>query len=116
MDLGAYSPLLERTYYQLGLRAQNLHRSQLPPRLPRHGERLDGFRRLDVEGSGSSNNLFDGMDLTLVRVADVVREGSAAARAATRGVTSDSSRGRSSGGTLPSPGAIRHRAASLAGL
>jgi LmbE family N-acetylglucosaminyl deacetylase len=76
-DLGAYSPLLERTYYQLGVRALNLHRSQLPPRLPRHGERLDGFRRLDVEGSGSSNNLFDGMDLTLVRVADVVREGSA---------------------------------------
>jgi LmbE family N-acetylglucosaminyl deacetylase len=76
-NLGAYSPLLERTYYQLGVRALNLHRSQLPPRLPRHGERLDGFRRLDVEGSGSSNSLFDGMDLTLVRLAHVVREGSA---------------------------------------
>jgi LmbE family N-acetylglucosaminyl deacetylase len=76
-DLGAYSPLLESTYYRLGVRALNLHRSQLAPRRPRHGERLDGFRRLDVEGSGSSNNLFDGMDLTLVRVADVVREGSA---------------------------------------
>ena len=59
------------------MRALNLHRSQLPPRLPRHGERLDGFRRLDVEGSGSSNSLLDGMDLTLVRLAHVVREGSA---------------------------------------
>ena len=77
VDLGAYSPLLERTYYQLGVRALNLHRSQLPPRLPRHGKHLDGFQRLDVEGSGSSNDLFDGMDLTLLRVADVVREGSA---------------------------------------
>ena len=35
VDVGAYSPLLEKTYNQLGLRAQNLHRSQLPPRLPR---------------------------------------------------------------------------------
>jgi LmbE family N-acetylglucosaminyl deacetylase len=76
VDLGAYSPLLERTYHQLGVRAQNLHRSQLPPRLPRHGKHLDGFQRLDVEGSGSSNDLFDGMDLTLARIADVVREGS----------------------------------------
>jgi LmbE family N-acetylglucosaminyl deacetylase len=80
IDLGAYSPLWERTYYQLGVSALNLHRSQLPPRLPRQGERLDGFRRLDVEGSGSSNNLFDGMDLSLVRVADVVRKGSATAQ------------------------------------
>ena len=80
VDLGAYSPLLEQTYYQLGLSAQNLHRSQLPPRLPRHRERLDGFRRLDVEGSGPSNDLFDGMDLTLVRVADVLPEGSTAAQ------------------------------------
>jgi LmbE family N-acetylglucosaminyl deacetylase len=76
VDLGAYSPLLERTYYQLGVRALNLHRSQLPPRLPRSGKHLDGFQRLDVEGSNSSNDLFDGMDLTLLRVADVVREGS----------------------------------------
>jgi LmbE family N-acetylglucosaminyl deacetylase len=77
VDLGAYSPLLERTYYQLGVRAQNLHRSQLPPQLPRYGKHLDGFRRLDVEGSGPSNDLFDGMDLTLLRVADVLREDSA---------------------------------------
>jgi LmbE family N-acetylglucosaminyl deacetylase len=77
VDLGAYNPLLEETYYQLGVRAQNLHRSQLPPRLPRHGKRLDGFQRLDVEGSGSSNDLFVGMDLTLLRVADVVQEDSA---------------------------------------
>jgi LmbE family N-acetylglucosaminyl deacetylase len=77
VDLGAYSPLLERTFDQLGVRAQNLHRSQLPPRLPRSGEHLNGFRRLDVESGGSSNDLFDGMDLTLLRVADVVREGSA---------------------------------------
>jgi LmbE family N-acetylglucosaminyl deacetylase len=76
VDLGAYSSLLERTYYQLGLSAQNLHRSQLPPRLPRRGKRLDGFRRLDVEGSSPSTDLFDGMDLTLPRVADVVRESS----------------------------------------
>jgi LmbE family N-acetylglucosaminyl deacetylase len=76
VDLGAYSPLLEKTYYQLGAEARNLHRSQLSPRLPRYGEYLDGFRRLDGEGSRSSNDLFDGMDLTLVRVADVVREGS----------------------------------------
>ncbi|HSF34190.1 MAG TPA: PIG-L family deacetylase [Candidatus Tectomicrobia bacterium] len=78
VDVGAYSPLLERTYHQLGLKAQNLHRSQLPPRLPRYGKHLDGFRRLDVEGSSSSKGLFDGMDLTLHRVADVVPEGSAA--------------------------------------
>jgi LmbE family N-acetylglucosaminyl deacetylase len=77
VNLGAYSPLLETTYYQLGLKAQNLHRSQLPPRLPRHGKRLDGFRRLDVEGSRASDDLFDGMDLTLVRVADAVHEGAA---------------------------------------
>jgi LmbE family N-acetylglucosaminyl deacetylase len=77
VDLGAYSPLLERTYYHLGVRAQNLHRSQLPPRLPRYGKHLDGFRRLDVEGSGSANDLFDGMDLTLLRIADVVRESTA---------------------------------------
>jgi LmbE family N-acetylglucosaminyl deacetylase len=80
VDLGAYSPLLEKTYYQLGVSAQNLHRSQLPPRLPRQGERLDGFRRLDVEGSGISDNLFDGMNLSLVRVADGVPEGSAASQ------------------------------------
>jgi LmbE family N-acetylglucosaminyl deacetylase len=77
VDLGAYSSLLERTYYQLGVRAQNLHRSQLPPRLPRHGKRLDGFRRLDVEGNSPSNDLFNGMDLTLPRIADVVRADSA---------------------------------------
>jgi LmbE family N-acetylglucosaminyl deacetylase len=77
VDLGAYSPLLERTYHQLGLKAQNLHRSQLPPRLPRHGKHLDGFQRLDVEGNGSSSDLFDGMDLTLLRIAGAVREGSA---------------------------------------
>jgi LmbE family N-acetylglucosaminyl deacetylase len=78
VDLGAYNPLLERTYYQLGVSAQNLHRSQLPLRLPRSGERLDGFRRLDVKGSGSANDLFDGMDLTLVRIADFVGDGSTA--------------------------------------
>jgi LmbE family N-acetylglucosaminyl deacetylase len=72
VDLGAYSPLLERTYDQLGVEARNLHRSQLSPRLPRYGEYLEGFRRLDVEGSG---DLFDGIDLRLVRVADIVREG-----------------------------------------
>lgn len=77
VDLGAYSPLLERTYAQLGVQAQNLHRSQLPPRLPRSGKRLNSFRRLDVVGSGSSHDLFDGMDLTLLRVAAVVQEGSA---------------------------------------
>jgi LmbE family N-acetylglucosaminyl deacetylase len=76
VDVGTYSPLLERTYYQLGVRALNLHRSQLPPRLPRHGTHVDSFRRLDVAGSDPSHDLFDGMDLTLVRVADVVREGS----------------------------------------
>jgi LmbE family N-acetylglucosaminyl deacetylase len=76
VDLGAYSPLVEKTYYQLGLRAQNLHRSQLPSRLPRYGKRLDGFQRLDVESSDSAHDLFDGMDLTLLRVADVVRQDS----------------------------------------
>jgi LmbE family N-acetylglucosaminyl deacetylase len=76
VDLGAYSPLLEKTYDQLGVEARNLHRSQLNPRLPRYEEYLEGFRRLDVEGSGSSTDLFDGMDFTLVRVADFVREGS----------------------------------------
>jgi LmbE family N-acetylglucosaminyl deacetylase len=76
VNLGAYSPLLEATYYQLGIRAQNQHRSQLPPRLPRHGERLHGFRRLDVQHSVSSNDLFDGMDLTLLRLANAVPEGS----------------------------------------
>jgi LmbE family N-acetylglucosaminyl deacetylase len=76
VDLGAYSPLLEGTYHQLGLKAQNLHRSQLPPRLPRYGKHLDAFRRLDVEGHGRSNDLFNGMDLTLLRIAGAVREGS----------------------------------------
>jgi LmbE family N-acetylglucosaminyl deacetylase len=80
VDLGAYSPLLEQTYYQLGLSAQNLHRSQLPPRLPRQRERLDGFRRLDIEGNSPANDLFEGMDLTLVRVADVLPAGSKAAQ------------------------------------
>jgi LmbE family N-acetylglucosaminyl deacetylase len=78
IDLGAYSPVLESTYNQLGVRARNLHRSQLTPRLPRYGEYLDGLRRLDVEESGPSDDLFDGMDLTLVRVADFAREGSTA--------------------------------------
>ena len=76
VDLDAYSPLLERTYYQLGVSAQNLHRSQLRPRLPRFVKHLDGFRRLDVAGSGASDDLFDGIDLTLLRVADVLRAGS----------------------------------------
>jgi LmbE family N-acetylglucosaminyl deacetylase len=75
VDVGTYSPLLERTYYQLGVRALNLHRSQLPPRLPRHGKHVDSFRRLDVAGSAPSHDLFDGMDLTLPRVADVVPKG-----------------------------------------
>src|SRR5919197_1594087 len=78
VDLGAYSPLLERTYDQLGVEARNRHRSQLSPRLPRYGEYLDGFQRLDMEGNGSSNDLFDGMDLTLVHVADFIGEGSSA--------------------------------------
>jgi LmbE family N-acetylglucosaminyl deacetylase len=77
VDLGAYNPLLERTYDQLGLGARNLHRSQLSPRLPRFGEYLASFQRLDVEGGGASNDLFDGMDLTLTRIADVARESSA---------------------------------------
>jgi LmbE family N-acetylglucosaminyl deacetylase len=77
VDVGAYSPLSEKTYDQLGLTAQNLHRSQLPPRLPRRGKHLDGFQRLDVEGGTPSNGLFDGINLTLPRIADVVREGSA---------------------------------------
>jgi LmbE family N-acetylglucosaminyl deacetylase len=78
VDLGAYSPISESTYHQLGVRARNLHRSQLSPRLPRYGEYLDGFRRLDVEESRSSNDLFNGMDLTLLRVADFARDGSVA--------------------------------------
>ncbi len=77
VDLGAYSPLLEKTYQQLGVAARNLHRSQLSPRLPHYGEYRDSFRRLDAEGSGPSTDLFDGMDRTLVRVADVVPDGSA---------------------------------------
>jgi LmbE family N-acetylglucosaminyl deacetylase len=77
VDLGAFSPLLEKTYAQLGVEARNLHRSQLSPRLVRYGESVDGLRRLDVDGSDSSHALFDGMDLTLVRLADVVRAGSA---------------------------------------
>jgi LmbE family N-acetylglucosaminyl deacetylase len=77
VDLGAYSPVLESTYNQLGMRARNLHRSQLIPRLPRYGEYLDGFRRLDMEESGPANDLFDGMDLTLSRVADFARQSSA---------------------------------------
>jgi LmbE family N-acetylglucosaminyl deacetylase len=77
VDMAAYNPLLERTYYQLGVSALNLHRSQLPSRLPRRGKHVDGFKRLDVEGSGASHDLFSGMDLTLLRVADAVREGSA---------------------------------------
>jgi LmbE family N-acetylglucosaminyl deacetylase len=78
VDMGAYSPLLERTYDQLGVEARNRHRSQLTPHLPRYREYLDGFQRLDVEGNGPSNDLFDGMDLTLVHVADFIWEGSSA--------------------------------------
>ena len=55
-----------------------------------------------MEGSGSSNSLFDGMDLTLVRLAHVVREGSAERERLHR-ARSDSSRCRSGGGTLQSP-------------
>ena len=116
VDLGAYSPLLERTYYQLGLSAQNLHRSQLPPRLPRHRERLDGFRRLDVEGSGPSNDLFDGMDLTLVRVADVLREGSTAAQLLRGELHEIQGMAQAAAERFRPQGAIRHRAAPLAGL
>ncbi len=76
VNLGAYSPLLERTYDQLGAAARNLHRSQLSPRGPRYGEYFESFRRLDVDSGGSSHDLFEGMDLSLVRIADVVREGS----------------------------------------
>jgi LmbE family N-acetylglucosaminyl deacetylase len=77
VDLGAYSRLLERTYQQLGVGARNLHRSQFSPRLARSGAPRDSFQRLDVEGRGSANDLFDGMDLTLVRIADLVGEGAA---------------------------------------
>jgi LmbE family N-acetylglucosaminyl deacetylase len=80
VDLGAYSPLFEKTYYQLGVSALNLHRSQLSPRLASHGERLDGFRRLDAEGHHSAGGLFDGMDLTLMRVAEGLQQDSAAAQ------------------------------------
>jgi LmbE family N-acetylglucosaminyl deacetylase len=80
VDLSAYSLLLEKTYHQLGVSAQNLHRSQLSPRLPSQGERLDGFRRLDVEGRHSAEGLFDGMDLTLMRAAEGLQQGSATAQ------------------------------------
>jgi len=76
VDLDAYSPLLESTYYELGVRGLSQHRSQLPPRLPRRGKHLDGFRRLDVEGSVASDDLFHGIDSTLPRIADAAREGS----------------------------------------
>ncbi len=116
VDLGAYSPLLERTYYQLGLRAQNLHRSQLPPRLPRYGKRLDGFQtpRCGRQRRLKRSVRRHGPDAAPCRGCCPRRV--CRARQTARGATRDSNRGGDGGGTLPPPGSIRRRTTAIAGL
>lgn len=65
LDVGAYDPLLGRSYGELAAESRSQHRSQGFGVLAQRGRRLESFERL--EGRPATADLFEGIDLTWSR-------------------------------------------------
>ena len=78
LDVGAYDPLLGRSYGELAAESRSQHRSQGFGVLAQRGQREESFERL--AGSPAKSDLFEGIDLTWSRfpgtqkVATLLRE------------------------------------------
>jgi LmbE family N-acetylglucosaminyl deacetylase len=65
LDVGAFDPLLGRSYGELAAESRSQHRSQGFGVLAQRGQREESFERLD--GRPAKADLFDGIDLTWSR-------------------------------------------------
>ncbi|WP_243287314.1 PIG-L family deacetylase [Geothrix terrae] len=65
LDVGAFDPLLGRSYGELAAESRSQHRSQGFGVLAQRGRRLETFERLD--GRPATGDLFEGIDLTWSR-------------------------------------------------
>ncbi|WP_243322614.1 PIG-L family deacetylase [Geothrix sp. SG200] len=65
LEVGAYDPLLGRSYGELAAESRSQHRSQGFGVLAQRGRRLETFERL--EGRPATADLFEGIDLTWSR-------------------------------------------------
>ena len=66
IDLGAYNPLLGKSYSEIAAESRSMHKSQGFGVSARRGEQLNYFQYL--EGDSAKNDLFEGVDLTWDRV------------------------------------------------
>jgi LmbE family N-acetylglucosaminyl deacetylase len=66
IDLGAYNPLLGKSYTEIAAESRSMHKSQGFGVSANRGEQINYFEYL--EGDSAKNDLFDGVDLTWNRV------------------------------------------------
>ncbi len=66
IDLGAYNPLLGKSYTEIAAESRSMHKSQGFGVSARRGEQINYFKYL--EGDTAETDLFDGVDLTWKRV------------------------------------------------
>ena len=66
IDLGAYNPLLGKSYTEIAAESRSMHKSQGFGVSARRGEQVNYFQYL--EGDSAETDLFDGVDLTWNRV------------------------------------------------
>jgi len=71
VDVGTYSPVLDRSYRELGLAGRSMHRSQdmgtLQPKGPA-ATKIKLVARAGMTESGGDAHLFDGLDTTFMRL------------------------------------------------
>jgi LmbE family N-acetylglucosaminyl deacetylase len=66
IDLGAYNPLLGKSYMEIASDSRSMHKSQGFGMSARRGDLINYFEYM--EGDKAKNNLFEGIDLTWNRV------------------------------------------------
>ncbi|HKB86336.1 MAG TPA: PIG-L family deacetylase [Ignavibacteriaceae bacterium] len=66
IDLGAYNPLLGKSYSEIAAESRSMHKSQGFGVSAKRGEQVNYFQYL--EGDTAKNDLFEGIDLTWNRV------------------------------------------------
>jgi hypothetical protein len=71
LDLGAFNPLLGKSYNELAAESRSMHKSQGFGMSPRRGEEINYF--VYLKGDSAKNNLFEGIDLSWNRVKGAVK-------------------------------------------
>jgi LmbE family N-acetylglucosaminyl deacetylase len=66
IDLGAYNPLLGKSYAEIAAESRSMHKSQGFGVSPKRGEQINYFQYM--EGDTARNDLFDGIDISWKRV------------------------------------------------